>query len=135
MQTNEVPTSAPGDRAPTSEEPAPIKMTNQQTELDQAMPVRTRSPHALTLGPRGLTRDLRPPDKAQRGPISRIPTSQYPVRRVVSRIPSCIPVSRPFVPRIRPGPSPQQWRADVPRHTEAGHTLYPLQTSDYTMHA
>ena len=29
------------DRAPTSEEPAPIKMTNQQTKLDQATPVRT----------------------------------------------------------------------------------------------
>jgi hypothetical protein len=36
MQTNEIPTSAPGDRAPTSEEPAPIKMTNQQAELEQA---------------------------------------------------------------------------------------------------
>ena len=35
MQTNEIPTSAPGDRAPTSEEPAPIKMTNQQAELNQ----------------------------------------------------------------------------------------------------
>ena len=32
MQTNEVPTSAPGDCAPTSEEPAPIKMTNQQLD-------------------------------------------------------------------------------------------------------
>ena len=41
MQTNAIPTSAPGDRAPTSEEPAPIKMTNQQTKLDQATPVRT----------------------------------------------------------------------------------------------
>ena len=31
-----------GDRAPTSEEPAPIKMTNQQTGQDhQATPVRT----------------------------------------------------------------------------------------------
>ena len=36
MQTNEIPTSAPGDRASTSEEPAPIKMTNQQAELEQA---------------------------------------------------------------------------------------------------
>ena len=32
MQTKSVPTSAPGDRAPTSEEPAPIKMTNQQLD-------------------------------------------------------------------------------------------------------
>ena len=32
MQTNEVPTSAPGDCAPTSEKPAPIKMTNQQLD-------------------------------------------------------------------------------------------------------
>ena len=32
MQTNEVPTTAPGDCAPTSEEPAPIKMTNQQLD-------------------------------------------------------------------------------------------------------
>ena len=36
MQTNEIPTSAPGDRAPTSEVPSPIKMTNQQAELEQA---------------------------------------------------------------------------------------------------
>ena len=44
MQTNAIPTSAPGDagdRAPTSEEPALIKMTNQQTKLHQATPVRT----------------------------------------------------------------------------------------------
>ena len=48
MQTNAIPTSAPGDRAPTSEEPALIKMTNQHTKLDQAMPVRTEaSAHSL----------------------------------------------------------------------------------------
>ena len=42
MQTNAIPTSAPGDLAPTSEEPALIKMTNQQqTKLHQATPVRT----------------------------------------------------------------------------------------------
>ena len=41
MQTNAIPTSAPGDRAPTSEEPAPIKMTNQHAKLDKATPVRT----------------------------------------------------------------------------------------------
>ena len=42
MQTNAIPASAPGDPAPTSEEPAPIKMTNQQHyKLDQATPVRT----------------------------------------------------------------------------------------------
>ena len=41
MQTNAIPTSAPGDRAPTSEEPALIKMTAQHTKLDQATPVRT----------------------------------------------------------------------------------------------
>ena len=29
------------DRAPTSEEAAPIKLNNQQTKLDQATPVRT----------------------------------------------------------------------------------------------
>ena len=50
MQTNAIPASAPGDPAPTSEEPAPIKMTNQQTKLDQATPVRTvataHSPHS-----------------------------------------------------------------------------------------
>ena len=40
MQTNAIPASAPGDPAPTSEEPAPIKMTNQHTKLDQATPVR-----------------------------------------------------------------------------------------------
>jgi len=32
MQTNEVPSSAPGDRALTSEELASIKMTNQQLD-------------------------------------------------------------------------------------------------------
>ena len=32
MQTKAIPTSAPGDCAPTSEEPAPIKMTNQQLD-------------------------------------------------------------------------------------------------------
>ena len=41
MQTNAIPASAPGDPAPTSEEPAPIKMTK---------PVRTvataHSPHS-----------------------------------------------------------------------------------------
>ena len=48
MQTNAIPTSAPGDRAPTSEESALIKMTNQHTKLDQAMPVRTEaSAHSL----------------------------------------------------------------------------------------
>eukprot|EP00964_Phaeocystis_antarctica_P018340 scaffold10131_cov61-Phaeocystis_antarctica.AAC.1 len=36
MQTNVIPTSAPGDRAP--------KMTNQHTKLDQAMLVRTEAP-------------------------------------------------------------------------------------------
>ena len=41
MQTSAIPTSAPGDRAPTSEEPALIKMTAQHTKLDQATPVRT----------------------------------------------------------------------------------------------
>ena len=41
MQTSAIPRSAPGDRAPTSEEPALIKMTNQHTKLDQATPVRT----------------------------------------------------------------------------------------------
>ena len=42
MQTNAIPTSAPGDRAPSSEEPAPIEMTNQQHyKLNQAIPVRT----------------------------------------------------------------------------------------------
>ena len=41
MQTNSIPTSAPGDRAPTYEEPTLIKMTNQQTKLGQAAPVRT----------------------------------------------------------------------------------------------
>eukprot|EP00964_Phaeocystis_antarctica_P020185 scaffold11149_cov65-Phaeocystis_antarctica.AAC.2 len=41
MQTNAIPTSAPGDRAPASEEPTLIKMTNQHAKLDQAMPVRT----------------------------------------------------------------------------------------------
>ena len=47
MQTNAIHTSAPGDRAPASEEPALIKMTNQHTKLDQAMPVR-RPPHTLS---------------------------------------------------------------------------------------
>ena len=32
MQTKAIPTSDPGDCAPTSEEPAPIKMTNQQLD-------------------------------------------------------------------------------------------------------
>ena len=41
MQTSAIPTSAPGDRAPTSEEPALIKMTNQHAKLCQATPVRT----------------------------------------------------------------------------------------------
>eukprot|EP00964_Phaeocystis_antarctica_P061043 scaffold36451_cov67-Phaeocystis_antarctica.AAC.3 len=41
-QANAIPTSAPGGRAPTSEKPAPIKMTNQQHyKLDQATSVRT----------------------------------------------------------------------------------------------
>ena len=41
MQTNAIPPPAPGDRAPTSEEPALIKMTNQHAKLHQATPVRT----------------------------------------------------------------------------------------------
>eukprot|EP00964_Phaeocystis_antarctica_P026483 scaffold14926_cov60-Phaeocystis_antarctica.AAC.2 len=40
MQTNAIPTPVPGDRAPTSEEPALIKMI-QHTKLDQATPVCT----------------------------------------------------------------------------------------------
>ena len=42
MQTKAIPASAPGDRTPSSEEPAPIKMTNRQHyKLHQAKLVRT----------------------------------------------------------------------------------------------
>jgi hypothetical protein len=51
-------------------------MTNQQTELDQAIPVRTRSPHALTLGPRGLTRELRLGHKGNATRLQVIPRMQ-----------------------------------------------------------
>eukprot|EP00964_Phaeocystis_antarctica_P042960 scaffold24634_cov63-Phaeocystis_antarctica.AAC.3 len=52
MQTNSIPTSAPGDRAPTYEEPTLIKMTNQQTKLGQAAPVRTMATAHSPLEPR-----------------------------------------------------------------------------------
>ena len=51
-------------------------MTNQQTELDQAIPVRTRSPHALTLWPRGLTRELRLGHKGNATRLQVIPRMQ-----------------------------------------------------------
>eukprot|EP00964_Phaeocystis_antarctica_P043025 scaffold24670_cov67-Phaeocystis_antarctica.AAC.1 len=47
MQTNAVPTSAPGDRAPTSEEPALIKMTNQQATAPP-FPRQTKLPARFT---------------------------------------------------------------------------------------
>ena len=62
MQTNAIPTSAPGDRAPTSEEPALIKMTNQQqTKLHQVTLVRTMwPPYTLPLS-REHTNHCAPP--------------------------------------------------------------------------
>jgi hypothetical protein len=50
MQTKAIPTSAPGDRAPTSEEPAPIKMINQQLDTPVHDYHCTLSP-VTTLGP------------------------------------------------------------------------------------
>ena len=50
MQTEAIPTSAPGDRAPTSEEPAPIKMINQQLDAPVHDYHCTLSP-VTTLGP------------------------------------------------------------------------------------
>ena len=47
MQTNAIPTSAPGDRAPTSEEPALIKMTNQQATAPP-FPRQTKLPARFT---------------------------------------------------------------------------------------
>ena len=61
MQTNAVPTSAPGDRAPSSEEPAPIEMTNQQHyKLNQAMPVRTVATAHSPIQPRARRTARRP---------------------------------------------------------------------------
>ena len=61
MQTNAIPTSAPGDRAPTSEESALIKMTNQHTKLDQAMPVRTEASAHFLPEPRAARSTARCP--------------------------------------------------------------------------
>ena len=45
MQVNAKPAAAPGDGTPGSEEPALIKMNNQHSKLDLAMPVRTHNGH------------------------------------------------------------------------------------------
>jgi hypothetical protein len=65
MQTKAIPTSAPGDYAPTSEEPAPIKMTNQQLDTPVhdghctlSSPFSTLGPYARRIAPR--IREIRP---------------------------------------------------------------------------
>eukprot|EP00964_Phaeocystis_antarctica_P043694 scaffold25073_cov65-Phaeocystis_antarctica.AAC.2 len=72
MQTSAIPTSAPGDRAPTSEEPALIKMTNQHAKLDQATPVRTVATAHSPLEPRAARRTARCPH-------SRVTSARAPV--------------------------------------------------------
>ena len=93
MQTNEVPTSAPGDCAPTcSEEPAPIKMTNQQLDTPVHDGHCTLS-SVTTLGPlctkncapdKGNATPVHPypvvpPDTRVLKPVSRNPVSRIPV--------------------------------------------------------
>jgi len=56
MQTKAIPTSAPGDCAPTSEEPAPIKMTNQQLDTPKATLPKTKG--TLTNGTLLLLKSL-----------------------------------------------------------------------------
>ena len=100
MQTKAIPTSAPGDYAPTSEEPAPIKMTNQQ--LDTPVHDGHCTHPLLSLSPLGplctkrrriapRTRGMRP--QYTRIPLFRLkPVSRYPcpetrVTKPVSRNP------------------------------------------------
>eukprot|EP00964_Phaeocystis_antarctica_P116131 scaffold80101_cov63-Phaeocystis_antarctica.AAC.1 len=64
MQTNVIPTSAPGDRAP--------KMTNQHTKLDQAMPVRTEASALSLLEPRAAR-------STARCPHSKVTSARAPV--------------------------------------------------------
>ena len=91
MQTEAIPTSAPGDRAPTSEEPAPIKMTNQQLDT----PVHDgHTLHPLlsvtTLGP--LCTKNCAPDNGIATPVHRYP--------VVLSVPRPKPVSQNPVSHI-----------------------------------
>ena len=74
MQTNAIPTSAPGDRAPTSEEPAPIKMTNQHAKLDKTTPVRTVA--TRTLSPRAAccTKNCAPPHSSMTSARAPVPS-------------------------------------------------------------
>ena len=54
MQVNAKPAAAPGDGTPGSEEPALIKMNNQHSKLEVAMPVRTHIDHHAALYSSGL---------------------------------------------------------------------------------
>ena len=67
MQTKAIPTSAPGDCAPTSEEPAPIKMTNQQLDTPVHDGHCTLSSPFSTLGP--LCTKNCAPDKGNTTPV------------------------------------------------------------------
>jgi len=67
MQTKAIPTSAPDDCAPTSEEPAPIKMTNQQLDTPVHDGHCTLSSPFSTLGP--LCTKNCAPDKGNTTPV------------------------------------------------------------------
>ena len=90
MQANAEPAAAPSDGAPSSEDPALIKMSNQHTKLGparpekpaptklddqhntQAMPVRTRTTAAAQFPPRPRRLSLRcQPSCADRKPVQR----------------------------------------------------------------
>ena len=58
MQAYAKPGAGPGDGAPGSEAPAPIKMNTQRTKWGHVMPVRTHSDHrALSPCGRGVHRE------------------------------------------------------------------------------
>jgi len=90
MQTKAIPTSDPGDCAPISEEPASIKMTNQQLDTPVHEMDTAPSPPLSTLGPlctnncaKGNATPVHPypvvPSVSRPKPVSRDPVTHMPV--------------------------------------------------------
>ena len=119
MQTNAIPTSAPGDagdRAPTSEKPALIKMTKQQqTKLDQAMPVRTEASAHSLLEPCAARSTARCPHS--RVTSARAPVSLAKRRCTLHLLTRC----KPVICAANEPPSPRTSLTCAARLTRAMH--------------
>ena len=115
MQTNAILSPAPGDRAPTSEEPALIKMTNQHAKLDQAMPVRTDASTNSLLEPRAARSTARCPHS--RVTSARAPVSLAKRRCTLHLLTRC----KPVICAANEPPSPRTSLTCAARLTRAMH--------------